>query len=212
MNIKSIGLGITVAAVATSISFTSAAQAATLAAGKFTVSGQNVSSVSGFSGAGDTNFVLNFDTKPLTIASTSGVFSGPTGLTGSANIASLNLTNTSVGIFNFLATSNFITGLKQNNEDIFFDLSAGSLTGFIASATNYSFGNTVTGILRDSSGNTVGANGGLASFIIGSGSGSNQSSITVETIPTPALLPGLIALGAGVLRKRKAEEAAESVA
>ena len=30
-------------------------------------------------------------------------------------------------------------------------------------------------------------------------------STTVTAVPTPALLPGLIALGAGVLRKRKAE-------
>lgn len=36
------------------------------------------------------------------------------------------------------------------------------------------------------------------------------SNITVETIPTPALLPGLLALGAGVLRKRKSEMVEES--
>ena len=36
------------------------------------------------------------------------------------------------------------------------------------------------------------------------------STVTVTPVPTPALLPGLIALGAGVLRKRKAE-AAEAV-
>jgi len=36
------------------------------------------------------------------------------------------------------------------------------------------------------------------------------STVTVTPVPTPALLPGLIALGAGILRKRKAE-AAEAV-
>jgi len=36
------------------------------------------------------------------------------------------------------------------------------------------------------------------------------STVTVTPVPTPALLPGLIALGAGMLRKRKAE-AAEAV-
>lgn len=36
------------------------------------------------------------------------------------------------------------------------------------------------------------------------------SSVTVETIPTPALLPGLLAMGAAALRKRKSEVAEES--
>jgi hypothetical protein len=39
------------------------------------------------------------------------------------------------------------------------------------------------------------------------GSGARSWSATITAIPTPALLPGLIGLGVGVLRKRKAEEA-----
>jgi hypothetical protein len=33
------------------------------------------------------------------------------------------------------------------------------------------------------------------------------SGVTVETIPTPALLPGLIGMGLAALRKRKGEQA-----
>lgn len=56
---------------------------------------------------------------------------------------------------------------------------------------------------------TIG-NGELTTQIGGSGVKSYSTTIiaTGQQIPTPALLPGLIAMGVGVLRKRKAEVAA----
>jgi len=57
----------------------------------------------------------------------------------------------------------------------------------------------------DFDGQTV-ARGFLNASNTGSG-GSYDISLRAEPIPTPALLPGLIALGVGALRKRKAEAA-----
>jgi hypothetical protein len=70
------------------------------------------------------------------------------------------------------------------------------------------------------------ANGVLTKFVLQNGNGKGESSgkynIKIDTVanstaggptaavPTPALLPGLIALGAGVLRKRKASAEALS--
>ncbi|EKQ67122.1 hypothetical protein OsccyDRAFT_4947 [Leptolyngbyaceae cyanobacterium JSC-12] len=215
MQLKTLGIGFAAAAsmAVGGLTMTSPSHAATLAPGKFTITGNNVSSVTGFSNTTPgSKFTLNLDNSPLSIVDAQGVFAGASGLTGTPNVASLLLTVVNSTTFSFENRVPFITGLKQNGEDIFFDLNAGQLGGFITSSTNYSFGGQVTGRLRDSSGNLIGADGSLASFIIGAGSNSNQSSITVETIPTPALLPGLVALGAGVLRKRKAEAEAEAEA
>lgn len=51
------------------------------------------------------------------------------------------------------------------------------------------------------------ASGEITTQILGTGVKSYSATITAgEKIPTPALLPGLIGMGAAVLRKRKAEE------
>ncbi|MGP1384426.1 MAG: PTPA-CTERM sorting domain-containing protein [Thainema sp.] len=47
--------------------------------------------------------------------------------------------------------------------------------------------------------------GGLTTQINGSGVKSYSATITATAIPTPALLPGLIGLGLGILRKRNGE-------
>ncbi|HZG40204.1 MAG TPA: PTPA-CTERM sorting domain-containing protein [Nodosilinea sp.] len=207
MSFNSLGLSASVVASVVGISALaiSPVQAANLAPGSFTISGTNVSSVTNFSGSGDTEFTLNFDTSPLAIVSTSGVFSGLPGLTGTPNIATLNLTGTSPGEFTFGAKNSFITGLFQDGVSIVIDLNAGSLFGFINNPLDYGFSGILSGLLRAADGDVAVTNGTLSSFIIGAGPGSNQSSIRVSTtpIPTPALLPGLLGLGVGVLRKRK---------
>ncbi|HIK16423.1 MAG TPA: PTPA-CTERM sorting domain-containing protein [Leptolyngbyaceae cyanobacterium M33_DOE_097] len=187
-----------------SLGSATSSQAATLAPGQFTITGENVSQVTGFSNADPgSTFTLNLDLSPLSIADTQGVFAGVTGLTGTPNVAPLLLTVVNSTTFSFSNKVPFITGLKQNGQDIFFDLAEGTLGGFITSSTNYSFGGVVKGILRNNSGSVI-ADGSLASFDIGSGAGSNRSSITLETVPTPALLPGLVGFGIAALRKRKA--------
>ncbi len=42
-------------------------------------------------------------------------------------------------------------------------------------------------------------------FVVGTNEGVSSFSVSVTAVPTPALLPGLIGLGVGVLRKRKLE-------
>ena len=215
MNFKTLGIGFAAAAsvVAGGVATIAPAQAATLAPGQFTITAENASKVTGFTSASvGSTFTLNLDNSLLSITDRQGVFAGIPGLAGTPNVTPLLLTViNSTTPFSFANTLSFITGLTQNGEPIVFDLDAGALGGFIASDTNYSFGGLVTGKLKDSSGNIIGADGSVASFDIGFGSGSNRSSITIETVPAPALLPGLIALGVGVLRKRKAEvEAVEA--
>jgi hypothetical protein len=184
-------------------------QAANLAGGDFTLTGSMSSQVTGYSGPTDTLFNLSFDVTPLTIASKTGVFSTLTAGPAGINVALLQLTKSvvvpGVNIFSYAATSNFITGLKKDGDHVFLDLNAGFLTGSIINQGKYSFTGELSGFLKDSSGNSIVADGLLSSFINGTGVGANQSSITVNTVPTPALLPGFLALGAGMLRKRKAE-------
>jgi hypothetical protein len=209
MNFNSLGLSASVAASVVGISAlaVSPVQAASLAPGSFTISGTDVSSVTNFSGSGDTTFTLNFDKSALAIVDKSGIFAGPTGLTGTPNVATLDLTESSPGAFTFGAKTSFITGLIQGGVSVVLDLDGGSLFGIINNSTDYGFSGRLSGLLRDAGGGNAIANGTLSSFIIGTGSGANQSSIRVNTtaIPTPAILPGLLGLGMGVLRKRKTQ-------
>ncbi|MBF2027919.1 MAG: PTPA-CTERM sorting domain-containing protein [Oscillatoriales cyanobacterium C42_A2020_001] len=49
-------------------------------------------------------------------------------------------------------------------------------------------------------------------FVVGNNQGVSSFSVSVTAVPTPALLPGLIGLGVGMLRKRKAEATAKAQA
>ena len=88
------------------------------------------------------------------------------------------------------------------------------LTGFnfsvIPVTSGFSIlGNGVSGIFRNATGENI-AEGLITAQIFGTsptGVSSYSGTIVVtNVIPTPALLPGLLALGAGILRKRKEVE------
>lgn len=103
-----------------------------------------------------------------------------------------------------------------NSGALAFDLLSPFTTTVIPKTGQDTFDATFNVLIRNAlTGNVLG-NGLLTAqvkdgFIVGSSTGASTFSISVTAIPTPALLPGLLALGAGVLRKRKVE-AAEEVA
>ncbi|KAM3112589.1 PTPA-CTERM sorting domain-containing protein [Phormidesmis sp. 146-33] len=206
--------------------FAAAAVAATVTVGTVAVSPAQAASISpgstinlsspGVTGGGVTlsGNALNFFslTNPLNNAISGqgiGVDGGNTGSFLNANIASvlvsplpsikdLALTGSAPTLtFNGLI-SNFISGLDLSlgglrTTPVFFDL-----TQFI-----YNTGNgdaTVAGIFRTST-SSIAATGLFTSQLPGVTRSSYSLSLTA--VPTPALLPGLLALGAGVLRKRK---------
>lgn len=226
MSLKTLGAGFAATAALTAgMAAVSPAHAASLYAGQFTITAENASRITR---ADDTPFAsgnlnlatgnqfrLNLDTQALGLTDRQGVFAGSvsagtSGLTGTPNVVTLLLTVLGPNTFSFANTPNFITGLFQNGKAVALDLTGGTLGGFVTTRANYSFGGNLAGILRyvDNS-ELVSAGTSIASFHIGSGPGSNRSSITVKTIPTPALLPGLVGFGIAALRKRKREATAQ---
>lgn len=203
MKLKTIALSAAATAVAaSSLMMTDApASAASLAPGTFTLEGG--STVTDFSGAPDPSFTLNFTGFGLT--SSSGALTGLTTTSG-FSVGPLGLQRVG-GNFNIVSgLTGFIQGLRLGTLDLSLNLDPGQfLTGFILGPTNYSFSNAITGTLVSTDGNVF-ANVGIGSFRVDLNNSSiNNAQVNVETIPTPALLPGLLALGAGVLRKRKSE-------
>jgi len=236
MNFKSIGFK---AAVATAVVAGSAismapAEAGNLFPGAFNLEGKSSINVN----APTSNpFTISFS-KNFSIANgvgssepaPSGVFEN--NLTGTPVVGSLTLKQ--VGATNeYKITSgllSFVTGLKQETKDIVLDLTSGSLFGSITDQNNYFFiGSTIDPLMGKLAfaGNPSSAFAGVRidvfqslhtyhlkhgpSFTIAR----NHAEIGVQSIPTPALLPGLIGLGVAALRKRKSEEsdveAAETV-
>lgn len=144
----------------------------------------------------------------LEIQSKTGSFfsSGITEGSGGARIKDI-ATVTAGGGYVIPPTSDFISNLVYGGESLSFDLT--SLTGFtfnppgLGALNGFSF----SGKFRTASGAILG-NGSLnAIFSIDTLTGNTSwaASLTATPIPTPALLPGLLGLGLGVLRKRKAE-------
>jgi hypothetical protein len=196
MNFKSIGLN---AAIATTLVAGSAlavtpAQAAMI--GSVSVSGQ-----SAFSTAGSTTTV-NFLNQKVSLAF--GDFSSLLGNAVTVNPLTLvsGSTPTVEPFIDFgtftkdSTTANLSFVLNPSTFNTFgvgtFGLISGGLDGF------FKFGGETV-----AKGNIFASSFGDPSF-----SGS-LISINTTAVPTPALLPGLLALGAGVLRKRKAEATEE---
>jgi hypothetical protein len=193
MNFKSIGLGAlaTASVVAGTALIPTAAQAGSLAPGSFSLLGK--SSISG-SGSSYTLSFSNFK-----VDSSSGLLSG---LTGSPVVKSLNLTKTGYA-FDAAATANFITGLTLGGESIAFDLNPVTLGGNVFASNNYTLGGDIFGTLRDSKNNVL-ATGSLGVLKFTSTKQNTASiDITAQAVPSPALIPGAIGLGVGLLRQRK---------
>jgi len=120
------------------------------------------------------------------------------GLDRFASIQNLTLTQLTPGghLFSSASVINFITDIKTG---ISFDL-----TKFIYDSSKSSA--TFEGIFRSVT-DSIAAKGGLSTFQLTSFNTTSYSG-SIAAIPTPAMLPGLIGLGMGMLRKRKREMAA----
>ena len=219
MNFKSIGFkaAVATAVVAGSAMSMAPAEAGNLFPGAFFLDGKSSISVNA-----PTNnpFTINFS-KFLIANGTGNNSDAPSGvfennLTGTPVVGSLTLQH--VGVkdeYKIIAgLPNFVTKLKQETKAIVLGLSSGSLFGTITDQNNYAFHTDVHNPLRatlafapPNSGSSPAVVGlGAFRFQITSKKMTNQASIGVETIPTPALLPGLIGMGIAALRKRKFEE------
>jgi len=221
MNFKALGIGVTAAfTVATGTALVSTPAQAISLTGSINLTGDPPASAS---------------IPDLTAVNQSGnaTFNAPTFITGSGDFSSVNpfaisinplplklealatILGTTVKQYSSTGANPFINFGSQtiggDTNNLSFVLNPGLFTGTF---TNGGFNlTTVAGPLfgQFMFGNTTAANGTLTAFQTASNSGYTIS-LTATPIPTPALLPGLIALGAGVLRKRKSEAAAESVA
>ena len=120
------------------------------------------------------------------------------GLDRFASIQNLTLTQLTPGghLFSSGSVTNFITNIKAG---ISFDL-----TKFIYDNSKSSA--TFEGVFRSGT-DSIFAKGGLFTTQLTQKNPTTYSA-SIAAIPTPALLPGLIGLGMGVLRKRKKEMAA----
>ncbi|WP_156518357.1 PTPA-CTERM sorting domain-containing protein [Phormidesmis priestleyi] len=120
------------------------------------------------------------------------------GLDRFAPIQNLTLTQLTPGghLFSSGSVTNFITNIKAG---ISFDL-----TKFIYDNSKSSA--TFEGIFRSGT-DSIAAKGGLFTSQLTSFNPASYSG-SIAAIPTPAMLPGLIGLGMGMLRKRKREMAA----
>ena len=196
MNLKTLGIS---AAVATSVAVgsvavTSPAQALTL---NFTGS-TLLTDAPAIGGTATLNFA-NVNTTSFT----DNIFGGPTSF-GPAGVpltlAGLSLTRTAVDSYSLTGPQAWITGGLPGGRTFTlttFNLVRGiSGNDFVADNFRGFFTPTVGG-------DGIGDFTTQASFRVQG----TSFSTTITAVPTPALLPGLVALGAGVLRKRKAAEA-----
>jgi len=209
MNFKSLGFkaAIATAVVATSAAAMAPAQAASLRGG---IAFSGGATVPNFFGSGGT---INF--MPGTVNNASGDFTSLALAKSAVEVSDLVLSNPGV-------VSSPISGTKQRVFDgsgltINFASLNGSALSFVADPSKYIGTRTATGLFSIAAGGNF-----LGTFFnngqtLGAGhlnasrsgtvktDGSYQFTLTATPVPTPALLPGLLALGAGVVRKRKSE-------
>lgn len=87
--------------------------------------------------------------------------------------------------------------LKNLTNVVFSDIDAGGTQG------NFSAG--VKGLFQPSGSSNLSTLDAIVTFRTNQGGNGGSIDLTAVPIPTPALLPGLVAMGIGVMRKRKAE-------
>jgi hypothetical protein len=160
-------------------------------------------------GAGTTAPTLTFTNFAL--GNKTGDF---TGLSGTPVIASLALTDPTPvndstmnqGTYSNLAVPNFITGLNLGGALTFdLDPSTISLFGFITDPTNFAIAGPITGIFKQ--GGSVIGKGFLG---VNNNNGISSISLTATSVPTPALLPGLVGMGIATFRRQRKQTAAQA--
>lgn len=205
MNFKSFGLGlfIVTAGVAGTILTKSPAQAITIGSG-------DILGLSGSARLQNANVAIgstsriNFFAYTNTTSGTLQVQGASTGAfnslaTQAATILDLDLKKTAVDVWEFSPFSGYLTNFITV-ADVKYDLSK-----FTLKKVGGLFTADFEGLFRST--NEI---AGFGSFAPANSSNFPKSSgstiaIDVTTVPTPALLPGLLALGVGALRKRKTE-------
>ena len=214
MNFKSIGFkaAIATAVVAGSAMSMAPAQAGAIS-GSVTFGGQNeLKSVKGNTISDFSTIVFNDGI--LKISAGTGSFSSFVG--GTATFLSKTIQTNQTNLNNFIT---FKTANADPSKIITFNL-----TAFLDSAyteigselnpkkpkpdNNGQFQSRVSGFLNPGSKEVDNTNSPFNAFKFNNSGGdlTNVTSITLATIPTPALLPGLIGMGVAALRKRKSEE------
>ena len=185
MNFKTLGISAIMATsvVAGTVSMTAPAQASTL----------NFAGSNKLTDLTTTTAILEFSGVNTTLF-TDAIFGGPTDFADpvrSLTLTTLNLTKDSSGYSLVGSPVSWVSGLLGGRTL--------SLTGFnLSNEGAGSFAGFYTPDVDGPANAVYTTQGGFTS------QGASFSA-TVTAVPTPALLPGLIALGAGVLRKRKAE-------
>jgi hypothetical protein len=218
MNFKSFGVGVGVGVVfvcATGMLSANSVQAATLAPGSFQIGSgapPSGSSLTNFTNAGGTTtFDLNFVLPELRLATRSGTFTTLSAGAGGPTVQSLAFSGASGGsVFSNSGSVGFIKNIFLGATEVFVDLDAFSV-GNVTNPSNpfsvsqYNLGGGFLGRVRDSSGNVLGI-GNLSALRFSNLHQAEIDIATVAAVPTPALLPGLVAMGVAALRKRRGEK------
>jgi hypothetical protein len=171
---------------------------------------QNISqggvSFSSSGGSGTLDFEGPLGGQAIGLGASTGSFAGASSLpTPLARIQDLNLTSSGSGVFEFTGLlTNFLSGIDlpgfPGGNDLQFDL-----TKFVFSQGTGDA--TIEGFFRLGSDSILGS--GLFTSQTNLGNPSSYS-LTIQAVPTPALLPGLIGLGVAALRRKKDEAAEEN--
>jgi hypothetical protein len=178
------------------------AQAAALTSGTLIIkTDTNVTQVNSL---GDLNVTFGSNT----VISKTGGFNSPAVLSGTAAFPALALVKSGANWVTGPITG-FLSGLKLDGDDVFFDIvNPITFTGAFTSPTSYALtAPIINGRFRNSSGSILG-NGGISALQFDSTTDSSTVNLSGTAIPTPALLPGLLGLGAAAWRKRKSEHEA----
>lgn len=210
INLRAIGSGAALAAaLTTGMALTApSAEAVSLSVGSV-LNLQNLSGggVTFNSGTGTLDFFGPLGGQGVGVGASTGSFVGATSLpTPIARIQDLSLTPLGGGIFKLPATvANFIQGVDvpgvPGGNDVQF-----TLTEFIFNSANGNT-NSLKGFFTTSSGTfqAIGRFTSQTDF-----TNPSTYSLSLEVVPTPALLPGLVGMGLAALRKRREEAESEA--
>jgi hypothetical protein len=146
----------------------------------------------------------------FTIAAKNGDFATLSGTPMIADLAltdpgSLNNSAPNTSVYQHNSVANFITGLDLGG-GLSFDLDGSlvNLFGFIQNPDKFSIGGPITGFFKQG-----GISVGTGTIGVNNTNGISSIAITAASqVPTPALLPGLLGIGAAAWRKRKSQEEA----
>jgi hypothetical protein len=112
---------------------------------------------------------------------------------------------------NYSATPSFLSNFQYQGQNAVLNLLAGNnVVQVFASPDAFTINSALFGEIRSVVGNQLLATA-AGSFIASNNALGFAATLTATPVPTPALLPGLVAMGLGVLRKRKGEATAEPV-